>query len=503
MRNQKASLQIIENQVGQIAQLLSERPQGNLPSNTVPNPNAHVMAITLRNGKTTEKESEPISQPIIEKEEIPVEMHKKQVPASKRRPKELTMTYVPPISYPGRLKMDRMETQYGKFLGLVEQLHVNLPFVEAFAENDKLKKEVEEVVLKKQDDEANKKEEMNCTLCASKLPIQKVTPEEESSYFTNMDQVEVITTNPKKLVVTLQPLLDSSNKEQIQENLASWLEESVSEEHKVKDELVEILDMEAQEGWSDPTGIPTTPESTAQIPPPVHVIPSWEDEFGDELLGVPLVEVNGEQFDLIGDLDDLEALLFGKPTMVVKKELHQGMELQVDGFTNKQITKAMGIDHKCSHDIAGSCGHQSHFGPPMFRGVLVSFPPFTLHNCLLLFTLRAITHWQTKQERNGDRRNKNHLFVELKKKEHHEKKKKKDMKDAEIVEVGLMKKNVVKSQTTSEHEYTELIKWGAIRLKAERSLRKDSFVYLKVNEEERFLEMRFSLDNLTLNESSD
>ncbi|KAI3815805.1 hypothetical protein L1987_15487 [Smallanthus sonchifolius] len=48
LRNQKASIQTIDNQVGQIAKLLSERQPGGMPSNTEPNPNAHVKAITLR-----------------------------------------------------------------------------------------------------------------------------------------------------------------------------------------------------------------------------------------------------------------------------------------------------------------------------------------------------------------------------------------------------------------------------------------------------------------------
>jgi hypothetical protein len=51
MRNQKASLQAIENQVGQIAKLLSERTPGSLPSNTETNPKAQVHAITLRSSK--------------------------------------------------------------------------------------------------------------------------------------------------------------------------------------------------------------------------------------------------------------------------------------------------------------------------------------------------------------------------------------------------------------------------------------------------------------------
>jgi hypothetical protein len=38
MRSQKASIQAIEKQVGHLARMLSERPQGGLPSNTETNP---------------------------------------------------------------------------------------------------------------------------------------------------------------------------------------------------------------------------------------------------------------------------------------------------------------------------------------------------------------------------------------------------------------------------------------------------------------------------------
>ncbi|XP_076883508.1 uncharacterized protein LOC143532304 [Bidens hawaiensis] len=70
LRNQKASLQNIENHVGQLAQLLSERQPGGLPSNTVTNPNAQANAITLRSGKITQDVVFP-SQPVDDETEIP------------------------------------------------------------------------------------------------------------------------------------------------------------------------------------------------------------------------------------------------------------------------------------------------------------------------------------------------------------------------------------------------------------------------------------------------
>ncbi|KAI3797517.1 hypothetical protein L1987_32775 [Smallanthus sonchifolius] len=50
-RTQKATLQPIETQLGQIAKLFLERQPGCLPSNTETNPKANVSAITLRNSK--------------------------------------------------------------------------------------------------------------------------------------------------------------------------------------------------------------------------------------------------------------------------------------------------------------------------------------------------------------------------------------------------------------------------------------------------------------------
>ena len=46
-------------------------------------------------------------------------------------------------------------------------------------------------------------------------------------------------------------------------------------------------------------------------------VPSWEDEFGDELVGLPVPEEE-EEFDPVGDLAYLEKLLAGKPTMVIR-----------------------------------------------------------------------------------------------------------------------------------------------------------------------------------------
>ncbi|XP_076949118.1 uncharacterized protein LOC143621644 [Bidens hawaiensis] len=73
LRNQKASIQTIENQVGQIAQLLSARPQGSLPSNTEINPNVEAKAITLRSGRSTIPVDASVSTPKLIADEIETE----------------------------------------------------------------------------------------------------------------------------------------------------------------------------------------------------------------------------------------------------------------------------------------------------------------------------------------------------------------------------------------------------------------------------------------------
>ncbi|PPR92318.1 hypothetical protein GOBAR_AA28353 [Gossypium barbadense] len=48
LKNQQASIQGFETQIGQLSKLISERPQGSLPSNTEPNPREHLNAISTQ-----------------------------------------------------------------------------------------------------------------------------------------------------------------------------------------------------------------------------------------------------------------------------------------------------------------------------------------------------------------------------------------------------------------------------------------------------------------------
>lgn len=50
-----------------------------------------------------------------------------------------------------------------------------------------------------------------------------------------------------------------------------------------------------------------------------HAILSQGDEFGYELFDIPLMEANAEWFNPVDDLNEIEALLYEKQTIKVKK----------------------------------------------------------------------------------------------------------------------------------------------------------------------------------------
>ncbi|KAJ0590096.1 hypothetical protein HanIR_Chr04g0193631 [Helianthus annuus] len=66
-------------------------------------------------------------------------------------------------------------------------------------------------------------------------------------------------------------------------------------------------------------------------------IPSWEEEFGDELVGLPTLE--DEEFDPVGDLAYLETLLVETPTMEIKYTPNVEEEKVAEGFDSRPVDK--------------------------------------------------------------------------------------------------------------------------------------------------------------------
>ena len=149
LQNYEASMHNLETQIGQLANLVADRAQGSLPSNTERNPREHVKAVTLRSGKTFQDVEMKEKEQVDEEEPMKAKEHDKQPdPPSQQKPE--VVPYKPRIPYPRRLQQEKMEKQYGKFLEIFKKLHINIPFAEALAQMPKYAKFLKELLSNKE-----------------------------------------------------------------------------------------------------------------------------------------------------------------------------------------------------------------------------------------------------------------------------------------------------------------------------------------------------------------
>ncbi|GJV66783.1 reverse transcriptase domain-containing protein [Tanacetum coccineum] len=156
-KNHQASIQNLETKFDRLADKQSGRPSGSLPSNTQPNPkghnskayqppqsrNEHVNAVFTRSGKSynppvnsndqqTNSENPINFDDSDEEDEEPTPQPKIQNP---KPVKETTLPkpYKPKIPYPQRLRKEKMEAQYGKFLDVIRAVRINVPLIDVLA----------------------------------------------------------------------------------------------------------------------------------------------------------------------------------------------------------------------------------------------------------------------------------------------------------------------------------------------------------------------------------
>ncbi|XP_022880678.1 uncharacterized protein LOC111397949 [Olea europaea var. sylvestris] len=143
LQDQNTAIKNLETQMGQMAVALTGRALGSLPSNTEVNPKEHAKAITTRSG--VELPERQVNNPVTNREEISPEVEEileqeehteEPTPRANKgnsRDKETVAVnpYEPPIPFPQRLKKQKMEHQYKKFLEVFKKLHINIPFAEA------------------------------------------------------------------------------------------------------------------------------------------------------------------------------------------------------------------------------------------------------------------------------------------------------------------------------------------------------------------------------------
>ena len=100
LKNQEAFLKNLENQVGQLANLLSERSHGALPSNKNKNPREEAKAVTLRN----RRELEEVEKEKVDKEKGKAEKSSKVETSQTSKVASDEKMYKTRVPFPSRLK---------------------------------------------------------------------------------------------------------------------------------------------------------------------------------------------------------------------------------------------------------------------------------------------------------------------------------------------------------------------------------------------------------------
>ncbi|GKA35165.1 hypothetical protein Tco_0721656 [Tanacetum coccineum] len=152
-KNHQALIQNLESKFDRLADKQSGRPSRSLPSNTQPNPrgrnskayqplqalNEHVNAVFTRSGKSynppddqQNNSKNPINVDSDDEDNEPTPQPKTQ-PTKPVKETPLPKPYKPKIPYPQRLRKEKIEAQYGKFLDMIQAVRINIPLVDVLS----------------------------------------------------------------------------------------------------------------------------------------------------------------------------------------------------------------------------------------------------------------------------------------------------------------------------------------------------------------------------------
>ncbi|GJX73206.1 reverse transcriptase domain-containing protein [Tanacetum coccineum] len=150
-KNHQASIQNLETKFDRLADKQSGRPSGSLPNSTQPKPkghnskayqppqsrNEHVNAMFTRSGKSynppvnlndqQDNSETPINFDSDDEKDEPTPQPKTPTPV-KETP--LPKPYKPRISYPQRIRKEKTEAQYKKFLDVIRAVRINIPLID-------------------------------------------------------------------------------------------------------------------------------------------------------------------------------------------------------------------------------------------------------------------------------------------------------------------------------------------------------------------------------------
>ncbi|XP_075100112.1 uncharacterized protein LOC142176406 [Nicotiana tabacum] len=155
VESQHSAIKNLEIQVSQLATLMSGQIQGALPSNTEKNPKEHLKAISLRSGKS-------LDDLYADREGKPQEVEKVNEGENKKFPKEqknkgknvqenelITNPHSVPLPFPQKMKREKLDKQFSKFLDILKQLYINIPFTDALTQMPSYAKFLKEILSSK------------------------------------------------------------------------------------------------------------------------------------------------------------------------------------------------------------------------------------------------------------------------------------------------------------------------------------------------------------------
>ena len=123
-----------------MANLLTERQPGSLPSNSEINPrrdgNEHVKAVMLRSGKDLETKGKSSIIEEVEAEKVIQtgqndDANKEQLNEKQSEENSTEAKASLPVPYPQRLKKHKLDKQFTKFMDVFKKLHINISFADA------------------------------------------------------------------------------------------------------------------------------------------------------------------------------------------------------------------------------------------------------------------------------------------------------------------------------------------------------------------------------------
>ncbi|XP_056688545.1 uncharacterized protein [Spinacia oleracea] len=157
---------MLENQVAQLADTLSQRKPGTLPGQPTPPQNIEsANAITIRSGTKYDGPPMPIDDATLAEEntygpekaidaepQVPEVDNADDVGANKGKEKiSDSLPIVPKLPFPHRMQKTKVDQQLGKFLAMVKNLEVTVPFTDLISQVPVYAKFLKEMITKKRD----------------------------------------------------------------------------------------------------------------------------------------------------------------------------------------------------------------------------------------------------------------------------------------------------------------------------------------------------------------